>query len=72
MIKVAEVMNKITDDQLKTAYSEILDWRETNQLKESGVVARIYCELEIRSSMKISFSAIEHIFLSEMAKRYYR
>jgi hypothetical protein len=70
-------MSKVTDEQLKQAFDDILEWRKTGVLKEKSIIREIHSQFNKENYggdlwQGFPVYAMESVILFEIAKRHYR
>lgn len=69
MIKPSDIVANLSDEELKVACRELLEWRDTGILTE-GIARRVHTVIERECGVEFSLSATEKTLLFEVAKRY--
>ncbi len=71
MITFDELTKKLSDEKLKTAYEDILEWRKTGILQKESILRIIWEKFNKENQVDYPLHGIEGVILSEIAKRYY-
>lgn len=67
-----ELVAGSTDHELKEAFGEIIEWRETGVLKMDGLIRKTHAEFcETNNGISLPMHVMEAPFLFEIAKRHY-
>lgn len=77
MVRFDELMSKVTDEQLKQAFDDILEWKKTGILREESIIRAVHKQFNEENYDGDAYQGfpvygMENIVLFEISKRYYK
>ena len=72
MVKFEDLMNELTEEELKQGYNDILIWRKTGVVSNESIIRNIHENYNKQSNIEFPFYGMEQIWLTEIAIRYYK
>lgn len=70
-VTIESLLRELSNDELKQAFDEITEWRNTGILIKEGIVRSIHKDFEEANNTQFPVHAIEVHFLYEISRRAY-
>lgn len=61
----------MTNDELRKAFDELVEWRNTGVLIQGGIVRAVHADFEEFNNIDFPIHAVESFILFEISKRAY-
>ncbi|GIN25497.1 hypothetical protein NSQ93_22350 [Bacillus sp. FSL W8-0445] len=71
MVTIEEMIAQLSDDELRQAFNEILEWRATGELSIDGIVRNVLSRYN-NQGFNYPLHVIDTPFLFEISRRHYQ